>query len=427
MNTGSLIDNVRVIEVGAGWVGPWAALMLADLGAEVIKVESIRVPDFNRTTESSLPAKSGNSIFYANFPNGSLGEKQWNRNSYLNASCFGKCDVTLDLLHPVGNKLFMKLVEKSDVFVSNLAVGVDEKLGITYEALAKVNPQIIYATSAGYGRTGPYADRVAMGNTIDAASGIAALRDYGDGDSTSLTPDVHCDIIAALSIAFSVVAALYRKQKTGKGMYIDAAMVEPSMLHIGEAIMDYTMNQRIQRSTGNRDASMSPQGCYPCQGEDEWVTLSIASDEEWQRFVKVTGNPQLANDERFSTILGRLNNQDELDKSIASWTGSYTKFEVMDMLQQASIAAGAVCNNKDVYDNEHLKQRNHWDVVDEPDAGRHTYPGKPWKLLNTKEPKREPAPLFGEHNNYVLKDILGLSAEDVAKLEKEGYIGTTPL
>jgi len=204
-------------------------------------------------------------------------------------------------------------------------------------------------------------------------------------------------------------------------------MVEPCMLNIGEAIMDYTMNKRIQRSLGNRDTSMSPQGCYRCQGEDEWVTLTIASDREWQRFVEVMGNPQLANDQRFGNVLERLENQNEIDKLITSWTINQDKFEVMNKLQQAGIAAGAVCNNKDVYQNEHLKQRNHWDVIDEPDAGRHTYPSRPWKLQNTKVPKREHAPLLGEHNHYVLKDILELSAEKVAKLEKEGYIGTVPI
>lgn len=422
---GFLLDNVRVLEVAAGWVGPWAGLMLADLGAEVIKVESTRVPDFNRSGASN-PTKGASAAFYSNFPDGKLGDKPWNTNSFVNASNSGKYDVTLDLLQPEGLRLFMELAKTSDVFISNMAVGVDEKLGINYEAMRRVNPEIIYATSAGYGRTGPYRARVAMGNTIDAAAGIFGLRDYGDGDSTAVSPDVHCDAVAALTIAFSVVAALYHKKKTGKGVYIDASMVEPAMLHIGEALMDYTINQRVQKSLGNRDAAKSPQGCYPCLGKDQWVTLTIASDEEWQTSADVMGKPEIAGEERFKTALGRLKSHDELDRLIADWTSKLTKFEVMDRLQKSGIAAGAVYDNADVYHDEHIKQRNHMVVVDELDAGTQTYPGRLWKLKETVQPKREHAPLLGEHNEYILKTVLGLKDADVAELKAKHIIGTVP-
>ena len=419
-----LLSGVRVVEVASGWVGPWSGQLLADLGAEIIKVESTTMPDFNRGV--SLPTDAGGSLFYSNYPDGKLGEKPWNRNALFNAANFGKCDLTLDLIKPRGLELFMQVMKVSDVFLSNMAVGVDEKLGITYEAMIKVNPQIIYLTSAGYGRTGPYARRVAMGNTIDAASGFFGLRGYGDGDSTAVTPSTHCDDIAAMTNAFSIVAALYHKKKTGKGMYIDTSMAEPSMLHIGEAIMEYTMNRRVQQSTGNRDVSMSPQGCYRCQGEDEWVTLSIKSDKEWQRFVEVIGNPQWAQDEKFSSILGRLKNQDELDKLIESWTTNRNKHEVMHLLKEAGIAAGAVLDNAEVYNDPHLKERRFWETVDNPDAGVHTYPGRLWKLEDIEMPERRRAPTLGEHNDYVLQDILGLTAGEVAKLEQEGIIGTVP-
>lgn len=342
-----LLSNVRVVEVAEGWVGPWAGMLLADLGAEVIKVESITRIDMNRGPGSSPPS-GGPVTFHSTYPDGKLGERFWNRNCQFNACNFNKCDVTLDLTNPKGLQAFMRLVKASDVFLSNMALGVDEKLGITYEALVKVNPQIIYLSAIGYGRAGPYANRVAMGNTIDAAAGLFGLRDYGDGDSTAVSGDAHCDSIAALTNAFAILTALYHRKKTGRGMFIDASMVEPSMLHIGEAIMDYTMNQRVQRSTGNRDMSMSPQNCYPCKGEGEWVTLSISSDEEWQRFTEVMGNPQWAGDERFADVLGRLKNQDELDKLIGAWTIRHTKYEVMNLLHQAGIAAGAVLNNADV-------------------------------------------------------------------------------
>jgi len=426
MRKGFLLSNVRVLEVAEGWVGPWAGLLLADLGAEVIKVESINRMDMERGPGAS-PIKGGEtSLFYPSYPDGTLGERSWNRNAYFNACNFSKYGVTLDLTKSKGLQAFMRLVKVSDIFLSNMAVGVDEKLGITYETLVKVNPQIIYLTATGYGRTGAYSKRVAMGNTIDAASGLFGLRDYGDGDSTAVSPDPHADSIAAVTIALAILTALYYRQKTGRGMFIDASMVEPSMSHIGEAIMDYTMNHRVQHSLGNRDISMT-QGCYRCEGEDEWVTISIASDEEWQRFIEIMGSPAWAREERFVDVLGRLKNQDELDKLIGEWTIHHTKYEVMNLLQQANVAAGAVLNNADVYSDPHIRERGFLDVIEDPDAGVHTYAGRLWKLVETETPKRSHSPCLGEHNDYVLKKIAGLTSDEILELEQEGIIGTTPV
>ena len=427
MYKGLLLSDIRVVEVADGWVGPWAGMLLTDLGAEVIKVESITRIDMCRGPGATGPVAGASSQFYSQFPGGKIGDKYWNSSSQFNAGNFSKLGVTLDLTKPKGLKAFMQIAKACDVFLSNLAVGVGEKLGITYETLAKVNPQIIYLSSAGYGRSGPYAKRVAMGNTIDAASGLFGLRNYGDGDSTAVSGTAHCDSIAALTNALAIVTAIHYRQITGKGMYIDISMVEPSMLHIGEAIMDYTMNQRVQQSTGNRDRSISPQGCYRCKGEDQWVTLSVASDEEWQRFTEVTGNPQWAQDKRFSNVLGRLKDQDELDKLIEAWTNEHIKYDVMNLLQQAGIAAGAVLDNGDVYDNVHLKERGFWDVVDDPDAGVHSYPGRLWRLLETEMTARSHSPLLGEHNKYILTQIAGLTSEEITELEQEGIIGTVPV
>jgi len=428
MKTGFLLSNVRVVEVALAWVGPWAGMLLADLGAEVIKVESITMPDLSRGLASSTSVIRGKSSpHYSLYPDSIPGERFWNRNVYLNMSNFSKYGATIDLTKQKGLQVFMRLIRVSDVLLSNMAVGVAEKLGITYEALSQVNPQIIYLSSTGFGRNGPYAKRVAMGNTIDAAAGFFGLRDYGDGDSTAVSPDTHCDSIAAATNALAILTALYHRQQTGKGMFIDVSMVEASMSHIGEAIMDYTMNRRVQRSTGNRDTSMGPQGCYPCRGEDEWVTLSISSDEEWQRFTEVMGNPQLATDERFSNVPGRLKHQDELDKFIGAWTVQNTKFEVMNLLQGAKIAAGAVLNSADVYNDPHVKERGFWDVIEDPDAGIHTYAGRLWKLEETETPKRRHSPLLGEHNDHVLREIAGLTPDEISELEQEGIIGTVPV
>lgn len=411
MHKEHLLSNVRVVEVGEGRVGPGAALLLADLGAEVIKVESTSRLDMTRRVISGAA---------------STGKREWNCSPGFMIRNHGKLGITLDLTKPKGLEVFMRLVKVSNVYLSNMAVGAAEKLGITYEDLVRVNPQIIYLSSTGYGRTGPYARRVAMGNSIDAAAGLFGLRDYGDGDGTAVSPNTHCDSIAAATNTFAILTALYYRQKTGKGVYIDASMVEPSMSHIGEAIMDYSMNSRVGHSLGNRHASMSPQGCYRCQGADEWVTLSVASDEEWQSLTRVMGSPQLAEDGRFFDVLGRLKNRDELDKVIEAWTKRFTKFEVMQRLQQAGIAAGVVSNNADIYNDPHIKERGCLEVIEHPDAGAHTYAGRLWKLKETEAPKRHHAPCLGEHNEYVLREIARLTPEEILELEKEGIIGNEP-
>ena len=420
MHKGYLLSNVRVIEVAEGWVGPIAGLLLADLGAEVIKVESPTRMDMQRGASGGFGATSP-------YPDGIPGDRPWNRTNMIITSCWGKYGVAIDLKYPKGLRVFMRLVEASDVFLSNMALGVAEKLGITYEALTKVNPQIVYLSATGYGRTGPYAERVAMGNTVDAAAGVFGLRDYGDGDSTAVSPSTHCDTIAALTNALAILTALHYREKTGKGMFLDVSMVEPSMSHIGEAIMDYTMNHRVQRSLGNRDISMSPQGCYACRGKDEWVTLSISSDEEWCRFTEVIGTPQLARDKRFADVLERLRNQDELDELIGAWTIQHTKYEVMNLLQEVGIAAGAVLNNGEVYNDPHIKERGFLETIDLPEVKGHTYPGRVWRLEETEIPQRRPSPCFGEHNDYVLTEIAGLTRDEILELEREGIIGTVPV
>ncbi|MBI2858715.1 MAG: CoA transferase [Chloroflexi bacterium] len=420
-----LLSNIRVVEVGEGRVGPWAGLLLADLGAEVIKVESIIRPDMSRGT-TKITYSEGSTAFFPDYPDGVPGERHWNRNGEFTARNLGKYGITLDLTRPNGLDAFLRLVRSSNVFLSNTAAGVAEKLGIAYEDLIKVNPKIIYLSSTGYGRNGPYSKRVAMGSTIDAAAGLHGLRDYGDGDSTSVSGDTHCDSIGALTNAFAILTAIYRQIKTGQGMFIDVSMAEASMAHIGEAILDYSMNKRVMRSSGNRSRSKSPQGCYRCTGNDQWVTLTICSDEQWRKLVVAIGSPVLAGN-RFSDVRGRLEAQDEIDGVISSWTGARDKSEVMRVLQGLGIAAGAVVDSAGVYNDEHVRQRGFLEAVDQPDVGVRDIPGRLWKLAETKVPARKHAPCLGEHNEYVLKEMAGLSTQEIQQLERERIIGTVPV
>ncbi len=424
----SPLSGVRVIELGEGIAGPWAGLLLADLGAQVIKVESITRLDLSRgPAVVSMATASQQSGGFVDYPDTEPGDRPWNRNSRCNSYNLSKLGITLDLSQPRGLQIFLRLIAISDIFISNMAAGVAERMGINYDALVKIKPDIICISSTGYGSTGPYRDRMAMGNAIDAASGVFGLRDYGDGDSTSVSPSIHCDSITAATSAFAAVTALYHRKKTGRGMSVDVSMVEPSMTHIGEAIMDYTMNQRVQHSWGNRHMSRSPQGCYCCQGHDEWVTISVSSDAEWQRFLKATtGKIAWPEDGRFDDILGRLKNRDEMDKLIESWTVHQDKLDIMNMLQEAGVASGAVFNNGDVYNCPHNKQRGFFETIEHPEAGIHAHVGRLWRFEETTMPARSHSPCLGEYTATVLKELVGLTPDEIKELEQNNIIGTIP-
>jgi crotonobetainyl-CoA:carnitine CoA-transferase CaiB-like acyl-CoA transferase len=198
------------------------------------------------------------------------------------------------------------------------------------------------------------------------------------------------------------------------------------MPYLAEAILDYTMNKRVQDTLGNRHPFMAPHGCYRCQGEDRWVVIAVDSEEAWKALCKVMDRPDLETDERFADILNRHRQQDELDAIIETWTGQLDPIEVMNRLQGAGVAAGAVLDDRDAYNDPHLKERGFFQEMTHPDAGTHLYPGIMWKASKTPNAIRTPPVCLGEHNAYVYKEILGVSDQEYEQLERGGHIGTEP-
>jgi crotonobetainyl-CoA:carnitine CoA-transferase CaiB-like acyl-CoA transferase len=267
-----------------------------------------------------------------------------------------------------------------------------------------------------------------MGMSIDAVSGHSSLRGYPDLDLERLSPVHHPDAVGGVMAAFALCAAIHNRARTGKGQFIDISQAEAFVPHLGEAFLEYGLTGEPRERRGNRHPAMAPHGAYPCRGEDAWVAISVRNETEWRDLCQVMELPQLTDDPRFSTLESRLNNADAVDAEIARWTSGRDHREVADILQARGIPAGPVLDcNVDTYDDPHLQDRDYFQTIEHPDAGTHLLSGPMWKSANESKPRHEPAPGLGQHNNQVLEEVLGFTADKMQSLERENIIGTVPL
>jgi len=419
------LEGIRVAALTVVWAGPFAEMLLADWGAEVIRVESLK--HFPVPTRGMMPRPPafltehwrGYTAYVGKEP----GERPWNRFALFNAHARNKLSMTVDLTQPKGMEIFKRLIEVSDIYLDSNQVQVAEKLGINYDMLRQVKPDIIMITMPGFGTTGPYKYYRAFGAHLEGFFGHTWLRGYPDSDPTTTTYAFHCDAAAGATAAFAAVMALRYRNRTGKGQWIDLAQAEAAVPHLGEAVMDYTMNRRVQGAMGNRHPSAAPCGCYRCRGEDRWVTITVTSDEEWQGLCRAMGNPSWTKDERFADGLSRYRNQVELDRLVEEWTIQHDHYAVMHLLQREGVPAGPVIDDRDALNDPHLKDRGFFEELYQEDCGTLTYPGLAWKMSKTPNYLRLPPVRLGEHNEYVYKEVLKVSDEEYAELEREGHIG----
>ena len=416
----SPLSGVRALELAEIWAGPLCGHLLGDLGAEVIKVESIQ-----RIGRSAVrPPPGGGAPGYAD---GEPGERPWNRHAGFNGINRNKVGVTIDLASSPGADVFKELVSVSDVVFSNYAYGVMESFGLGYDVLSQIKPDLVMLVKPGYGNSGPYRRFRSMGMTIDAITGHSSLRGYPDVDLTQLPMVHHPDAVAGVTGAFAICAALHQRARTGKGQFIDLSQAEAFMPHLGEIFLEYSMTGRTRARRGNRHPAMAPHGCYRCLGDEQWVTISVRTDKEWQLFSQVIGMPDLAHDARFAALDGRLRNQDELDSLISQWTSTRDRYEVTRLLQEQGIPAAPVLDCAgDTYDDPHLQAREYFQEVTHPDAGTFLLSGPMWNLSGVRR-QQQPSPCLGEHNSHVLEEILGLSSAHLRNLEEKQVIGTVPL
>jgi len=423
------LEGVRVTSITPIWAGPYAEMMLADWGAEVIRVESLQYcPLGSRGRGPRQPkwiVEMVTGHYSASLKEGydDVNGRPWNRSCMFNQHGRNKLCCTVDLMRPRGREVFRRLLEVSDIFLESNMPHVMETLDLGYDVVSKWNPRLIMLSMPAFGKTGPHKYYRTIGPQLDSYAGGTWVRGYRDRDVSSNSVVFHADESAGLTAAFVMATALHQRNRTGKGMFIDMAQVETAVPQLGEIIMDYTMNGRVQGALGNRDPQGAVQGCYRCLGDDRWICITIRTDEEWQGFCRAIGNPEWARDERFSDALGRWRNHDELDRGIEEWTSKRDRFEAMHVLQRQGVAAGPVEFPDDAYNDPQMNDRGFFERINHPECGTHLYPGLLWRTARTPNSVRRHAPRLGEDNEYVYKKVIGVTDEEYAELEAEGHIG----
>jgi crotonobetainyl-CoA:carnitine CoA-transferase CaiB-like acyl-CoA transferase len=410
MASGGVLHGVRVLDLTHAWAGPFATQLLADYGAEVIKIEACQHPDMLR---------------FSTWPAHETRPDAYNRGGFFQMLNRNKLGLTLDLKQPQGKALFKRLAAQSDVVVENFSARVMPSLGLDYAALQAINPRLIVVSMAGFGPVGPYRDFVAFGEMIEPFAGLSELTGYPDRGPLRLAV-AYPDPVAGFHAALAVLLALRQRRRTGLGQHIHIPHREPITRMLGEAVLDYAVNGRAQRRLGNRHRAWAPHGCYPCRGEDRWLALAVRSDAEWAGLCRALGDPPWTRQAPFAHGLGRWRHAEELDRHLADCTRAWEAYALAARLRQAGVPAGVVQTNRDLLSDAQLLARQAFWVIAQELAGTFPYVAPSTRLTATPPQCRRPAPNLGEHNRQVLQGLLGLSDAELEALEAQGVIGTAP-
>ena len=409
------LEDVRILDFSRIWAGPHATKLLADMGAEVIKVESTRAWDPHRMIVGS-----------GNLPDGERGDDPWNRSGWFNTLNLSKYGITADVHHSDGKRVVEELVSISDVVIENFRAGAMERRGLGYEKLREIRPDLIMISMPAFGNSGPWKDFIQYGIGQEQLGGIASMNGYMGEDSPVKSGVNFGDPISGAHAAGAVLSALYYRRRTGKGLFLDVSQLESSISLIGEHVLGFQLTGENPGNRGNRHATFAPQGVYACSGEDSWIAISITSDDAWKAFCGVMGNEELANDARYADLISRYRNHDELDEVISAWTQDSEANDLMHALQEKGVAATAVFKGEDIFNDLHYQERGLLELVDHPSTGPYFIPGIAWKMSGTPGRVRGPSPRLGEHNSFVYGELLGMKREGIDQMEKDGVTGTRP-
>lgn len=401
------LAGLRVIDLTAFWAGPYGGGYLADMGADVIKVESIQRPDGMR--------------FVAGIPR----EPAWEWSPVFAGANPGKRDVTLDLTTPDGRALLSRLMQTADVVMENFSVRVLEHFGLQWEAVHSLNPRAIMVRMPAFGLDGPWRDRIGFAPTVEQASGMAWMTGYEDMPLTVRSP---ADPVGGMNAAFAVLLALEERRRTGCGQLIEVSLVEAALNLAAEQVIEYSAYGALLTRQGNRGPHAAPQGVYRCAEPEEYVALAVASDAQWRALCTVIGKPAWAHDAQLAGAAGRRVAHDRIDAGICEWLSACTRDAAVDTLLRAGVPAQALINAVDVVPNAQLEQRCFFQTMEHPVTGDTRYPGLPMAFSAFgRRLHGSPPPTLGQHNQEILGGELGLSAEELEDLRTRKILGESPV
>ncbi|MDE2933562.1 MAG: CoA transferase [Chloroflexota bacterium] len=435
------LEGVRILDLGGVWAGTFSTVLLADLGAEVLKQEnqfvwqpSTRAVPGPRIPKAMAEAGAG---WVTGLPNSDPGESPWNYHPMFVSLYRNKRSFTLDIRQPEGKEILGRLAAMSDAVLENSAVGTMEKLGISYEWLREQRDDIIFLRAPGYGITGEYATARTMGAHLEGTMGHQILRGYLGSDPNSNSGIFAADYIAAAQIALAIMMAIWHRNNTGKGQFIEMAQAENAAAMFAQAYMNYSLTGEVESAIGNRSIYASdgqaPSGVYPClspggadTGEDRWIAITVTSNPTWEALRTVMGDPEWAQAPELATAAGRAAAQDLLDEKLAEWTAGFEDEDLFARLQAAGVAAAPVLEASRVLDDPHVQARNLYIPQElQDDIGVHRYPRPVYDFPESEGGIRRPPVAFGQDNDYVYRELLGMSDEECARLEAEGHIATS--
>lgn len=396
------LEGIRIVDFGWVFAAPIGTRTLADMGAEVIKIETRRHLDEMRLSPSNTSRDiEKDPVFH-----------DLNRN---------KLSVSIDFTQSEGAELVKRLVEVSDVVVENFSPGVLDRRGLGWDVLSGVKPDLVMVALSAAGQTGPLHRIRTYGPSISALSGLDSLVGY-PGERVLGSQGFYPDMVGAIHGVVAILAALWHRDQTGEGQYVDLSQWEATVGMLGEAILDYTMNGVVRGTQGNRDPGMSPHGNYPCLGDDAWVAIAVATEAEWNGFTAAIGAPAWTREPWAADRLERVRHADRVDVHVAEWTAERTPDEAAELLQRHGVPAGPSLHVGERYFHPHFLERNFHVDFDHPATGTDIVGGIAWRLDGTPGQLRRPAPLLGQHNGEVLGGLLGLSPDEIADLERREIV-----
>ena len=402
------LAGIRIIDLTRIWAGPRATKLLADMGAEVIKIEHLDHAD--RAKPSCVTEHS---------------QRKMNRATPFEQKHRNKIGFSLNLSLDEGKSIFRELVSISDVVIENFSAGVMDRLGLGHNNLREIKPDIITVSMPGFGNSGPWKNYVAYGVTQEQITGLYELTGYKNGVPMKTGTNVG-DPMNATHAAVATLSAVVQRLLDGQGEYVDFSQYESFSTLMFESIMNYAANGVMNERNGNESNYQSPHDTYRCKGTDAWVTVAISNQDEWENLCAAIGRTELAKEPEYSSQHSRRNHKQYLDDVITKFTQSKTKYDVMTLMQEHGVPCTAVLNTQDLLLDDHVKDRNFIETLEHPDGETHKYYfGSTWRENNsTTKTVRSAAPLLGEHNGYVCTDLLGIPTDKLDSMEELGLFAT---